>query len=271
VADILVIDDDASYSRMICDRVAEMGHRVQPAPDLRTGLALAAAKPFDVVLLDVRLPDGNGLTAIPKIQASASSPEVIIITGFGEPDGAELAIRNGVWDYLEKTSSIKKITLCIQRALDYRETKRERSTPHVFRCGGILGHSVKMSACFELLAQASLCDANVLITGETGTGKDLFATSIHENSSRAKGKFVVVDCAALPATLVESILFGHEKGSFTGADRQMTGLVEQADKGTLFLDEIGELPPAVQKTFLRVIEGRTFRPVGGREMKATSA
>jgi len=268
MADILVIDDDASYSRMICDRVAEMGHSIRSAASLREGCAMTAVKPFDVVLLDVRLPDGNGLTAIPRIQSSASSPEVIIITGFGEPDGAELAIRNGVWDYLEKTSSIKKITLCLQRALDYREAKLERMSPHVFRRGSILGHSAKMSACFELLAQASLCDANVLITGETGTGKDLFATSIHENSSRSKGKFVVVDCAALPATLAESILFGHEKGSFTGADRQTTGLVEQADKGTLFLDEIGELPPAVQKAFLRVIEERTFRPIGGREMKS---
>ncbi len=268
MSEILVIDDDASYSRMICDRVAEMGHKVQSAASLSQGLALAVAKPFDVVLLDVRLPDGNGLTAIPKISSSASTPEVIIITGFGEPDGAELAIRSGVWDYLEKTSSIKKITLCIQRALDYREAKRERDTPHLFRCDNILGHSAKMSACFELLARAAMCDANVLITGETGTGKDLFATSIHENSGRAKGKFVVVDCAALPATLAESILFGHEKGSFTGADRQTTGLVEQADKGTLFLDEIGELPPAVQKAFLRVIEERTFRPIGGREMKS---
>jgi len=269
MSDILVIDDDPIYAQMIRDRILEMGHSGESAFDLRGGLALASAKPFDVVLLDVRLPDGNGLTAIPRIRSCATSPEVIILTGFGDADGAELAIRSGAWDYLEKTSSIQKITLCIQRALDYREAKRERAAPQSFRREGILGCSAGISSCIELLAQASNSGANVLITGETGTGKDLFARSIHLNSSRAMGKFVVVDCAALPATLAESILFGHEKGSFTGADRQTTGLVEQADGGTLFLDEIGELPLAVQKAFLRVIEERFFRPVGGsREMKS---
>jgi two-component system NtrC family response regulator len=135
----------------------------------------------------------------------------------------------------------------------------------VLKREGIVGNSPKLKGCLDLLAQVATSDANVLITGETGTGKELFARAIHANSSRAKGSFVVVDCAALPATLVESVLFGHKKGAFTGADQAQDGLVLQADGGTLFLDEVGELPVSVQKAFLRVLQEHQFRPVGGRK------
>jgi two-component system NtrC family response regulator len=210
------------------------------------------------------MPDGSGLEYLPRIRQASSAPEVIIMTGEGDPDGAELAIRCGAWDYFEKPSSIKSMVLPLVRALQYREDKKKAQAPVVLKHHGIIGNSPSMRACLDLVAQAANSEGNVLVSGETGTGKELFAWAIHNNSPRASQNFVVVDCAALPETLVESILFGHEKGAFTGADRVREGLVKQADGGTLFLDEVGELPLSVQKSFLRVLQERRFRPVGGK-------
>jgi len=150
------------------------------------------------------------------------------------------------------------------RAFQYRQEKLLKMAPVALKREGIIGNSPKMKACFDLMAQAAVSDANVLIVGETGTGKELFAQAIHDNSPRADKGFVVVDCAALPETLVESVLFGHKKGAFTGADMTQEGLIDQADGGTLFLDEVGELPLAIQRAFLRVLQERRFRPVGGK-------
>ncbi len=201
-----------------------------------------------------------------------SAPEVIIVTGFGEPDGAELAIKSGAWDYIEKGASVKEMTLSLERALQYRREKKAdggKQSVVALKREDISGNSPKLRACLNLLAQAAGSEANILITGETGTGKELFARAIHANSPRAGKNFVIVDCAALPETLAESLLFGHEKGSFTGADKPQEGLVRQAHGGTLFLDEVGELPLAVQKTFLRVLQERRFRPLGStREVES---
>jgi two-component system NtrC family response regulator len=153
--------------------------------------------------------------------------------------------------------------LSVERALQYREKKQAAARPVVLKTEGIVANSPKLKTCLEILAQASGSEANVLIEGETGTGKELFAWAIHNNSARASQNFVVVDCAALPETLVESTLFGHVRGAFTGADKPKDGLIKQADRGTLFLDEIGELPVSIQKAFLRVLQERRFRPVGG--------
>jgi two-component system NtrC family response regulator len=157
------------------------------------------------------------------------------------------------------------MTLPLLRALQYREEKMAAKPPVALKREGIVGSTPQMRACLELLAQAAYSNTNVLITGETGTGKELFASAIHHNSPRAGGNFVVVDCTALPDTLVESMLFGHEKGAFTGADKSHKGLIKQADRGTLFLDEVGELPPHVQKAFLRGLQERRFRPLGGKQ------
>jgi len=211
------------------------------------------------------MPDGNGLEIMPKIKAVRSSPEIIVITGLGDPDEAELAIQTGAWDYLEKPASFEAIKLPILRALEYRAERQSGKAAVVLKRKDIIGDSPKITSCLELLAQAAGSDVNVLITGETGTGKELFAKAVHSNSSRAKRNFVVVDCTALPETLVESVLFGHARGAFTGADRSEEGLIKQADGGTLFLDEIGELPFLIQKRFLRVIQEHRFRPVGGRQ------
>jgi two-component system NtrC family response regulator len=264
MASVLIIDDDPLVCRMLCDAFKGLGHLATVSSSLEDGLKRVASEPFDIVFLDVMLPDGNGLEAIERVKGSESSPEVIIITGLGDPDGAELAIRSGAWDYIEKPLTLSIFRLPFMRALQYREAKAEGKRHLPLKLDGIVGRSHKIASCIEKLANAATSEANVLITGETGTGKELFAAAIHSNSDRSAANFVTVDCAALPSNIVESVLFGHEKGAFTGADRRETGLVKQADGGTLFLDEVGELPLPIQGAFLRVIQERTFRPVGSK-------
>ncbi len=251
---------------MLFDMVRSMKHDATCAFTIKEGLKAASSGTFDVVFLDVRLPDGNGLEILPEIREAKSSPEVVIITGVGDANGAEIAIRNGAWDYLQKPLEPKKLVLPLNRVLQYRDDLKKARKPAVaLKFDGVVGTSPQMRSCLDALAQAASSDANVLITGETGTGKELFANTIHDNSSRADKNFVVVDCAALPQTLVGSILFGHEKGAFTGADKASVGLIKDADAGTLFLDEVGELPLDIQKNFLRILQEHRFRPIGSRK------
>jgi two-component system NtrC family response regulator len=262
MADILIIDDDQLICTTLSNVVKDRGHTPTCAFSRKEGLEIAMSGAFDVVFLDVRLPDGSGLDILRGIRETPSCPEVIILTGFSDVDGAELAITHGAWDYLEKSASIDEIILPLERALQYRRERQAKARPTALKLEGIVGSSPQMRACIELLAQASASDANVLVTGETGTGKELFSWAIHHNSPRTGKNFVVVDCAALPETIVESVLFGHERGAFTGAEKSKTGLIIQADGGTLFLDEVSELPLSIQGSFLRVLQERRFRPVG---------
>lgn len=272
MAKILVIDDDVIMCNFLCELGRRMGHEVTYALSIEEGKREAMSRPLDVVFLDVRLPDGNGLDHLPVIRQTPGIPEVIIITGAGDPDGAELAIRSGAWDYVQKPASRDALGLSITRAIEFHRHKvAQRLTDtngggvKALKREGIIGDSPGMMACMDVLAQAASSGANVIITGETGTGKELFAWAIHNNSSRAGKPFVVVDCAALTETLVESVLFGHEKGAFTGADKTQSGMIKQANGGTLVLDEVGELPLSVQKSFLRVLQEHRFRPIGGQE------
>ncbi|MGZ5423562.1 MAG: sigma-54-dependent transcriptional regulator, partial [Candidatus Aminicenantales bacterium] len=263
MAKILIVDDDSLARESLARIIKKMGHEASEAGSVGSAREKLKAEAFDLVFSDVRMPDGSGLDLLPEIRASSSAPEVIIVTGFGDPDGAELAIKKGAWDHIEKPLSVKPVMLCVERALQYRDKKRTASQPVALKVEGIVGASPKLRVCLDTLAQAASSEANVLITGETGTGKELFAWAIHRNSARSGRNFVVVDCAALPETLVESTLFGHVRGAFTGADKPRDGLVRQADGGTLFLDEIGELSVSIQKAFLRVLQEKRFRPVGG--------
>ena len=265
MAKILITDDDYSFSDLLSARIKEMGHETASAATLEEGLRLAMEGCYDVVFLDVGMPDGSGLEWLVKFQETPSLPEVIIMTGSGDPDGAEMAIKSGAWDYIEKPSSTNMMTLSLIRALQYHEVKATSKRTRTLIREGIIGDSTPMKTCLDSVAEAATSGANVLITGETGTGKELLAWAIHRNSPRAGGNFVVVDCAALTDTLVESILFGHEKGAYTGADRPSEGLIRQADGGTLFLDEVGELPISIQKSFLRVLQERRFRPIGSKQ------
>lgn len=264
MARVLIIDDN----RITCERILEIihriGHQAEFALTLNKGLERVSLDSFDLVFLDVFLPDGNGLRVISDIKQAQSSPEVVIITGKGSRDGAETAIKSGSWDYIQKPFTMAKIQLILSRVLQYREEKATQKTSNILKRENIVGSSPEINRCLANVSKATDNDTNILITGETGTGKELFAKAIHENSKRAGNAFVVVDCAALPENLIESTLFGNEKGAFTGANLAREGLIKEADGGTLFLDEVGELPLPQQRIFLRVLQERRFRSIGGK-------
>jgi len=262
MARILVIDDDLMMCDMLSRKISRMGHTAITAHNSTDGLSLARQQSFDIVFIDVRLPDGNGMDIMPLIKQTPSQPEIIIITGLADPDCAEIAIKMGAWDYVQKGSSLMEIILPLTRALQYREEKTAVAYKVALKRDEIVGSSPQIKNALDLLAQAANTDTSVLLTGETGSGKEVFAGAIHKNSPRADKSFIIVDCAALPEILIESLLFGHRKGSFTGASENRVGLIKQADGGTLFLDEVGELPLALQKSFLRVLQTKTFRPIG---------
>lgn len=262
---VLIIDDNELVCQTLVQLVERMGMEASWETTLRGGLENARCGHHDVVFLNIRLPDGCGLDILPELRRREMPPEIIIITGFSDANGAEIAIQNGAWDYIEKNTPLQDIQLSLSRAVQYRKQKKEKALRIVLKRDAIISRSSSIAACLDKAAQGAICDSPVLISGETGTGKELFARVIHENSRQAAANFVVVDCSALPENLVESILFGHIKGSFTGALTNRDGLIRQAHRGTLFLDEIGELPIGIQKNFLRVLQEKRFRPLGSQE------
>ena len=262
---ILIIDDDTYIYKVLTKRFEKLGYETHFSLTLRKGLDKLFSDEFDVLFLDVNLPDGDGLEAIDNIREHPNAPEIIIMTGDSNPEGAELAMKSRAWDYIQKTGSQKEFEFSLIRALEYRQQKQSKPPKQTIKRNSIIGTSRQVTACLEKISKASNNNAPVLITGETGTGKELFAKAIHENSRRNKNDFIVVDCAALPEHLVESVLFGHSKGAFTSADSDKTGLLKLADKGSLFLDEVGELPLAIQKKFLRALQEKKFRPVGSKK------
>ncbi len=265
MARILIIDDEEYIRDILKTRLERMGHIAHSAPTLGQGLAELNRALFDLVFLDVNLPDGSGLSALPAIKENPHKPEVVIITADGSSKGAELAIKNGAWDYIEKPFTKETIILHLKRALEFREAKQNKPIPVMLDVDSIIGKSSSLKECLRQVAQCARSLVNVIIYGETGTGKELFAKAIHDNCTETSNKFIVVDCAAMPEHLIESLLFGHKKGAFTGADKDSRGLILNAHRGTLFLDEIGELPLSMQKAFLRVLQEKKFRPVGSTE------
>lgn len=261
---ILIIDDDHNICEVLGERFKRMDHEVHWALTLKDGLDKICSDEWDVVFLDINLPDGNGLEAIDVIKETPVAPEVIIITGENDPEGAAIAIKSKAWDYIQKSGSPKQFEFSLIRALEYRKQKHAGSQDKKIQRKSIVGESRQIKLCLRNLLKVSQNDVPVLITGETGTGKELFAKAVHENSRRHQNNFVVVDCTSLPEHLVESVLFGHSKGAFTGADSDKTGLIAMADGGTLFLDEVGELPLAIQKKFLRALQEKRIRPVGSK-------
>jgi two-component system NtrC family response regulator len=265
MACVLIVDDDPFLRDALAGVAGQLGHTPVTAATIREASAKAATHHPDLVLLDVIMPDGSGLDFLPELKALSDPPEVLIVTANSNEDSAETAIVNGAWDYLCKPASTDEYRQQIQRALRYRRERREQKASAglgAFRRDDIVGEHPELLEALNLAVRAASGAMAVMITGETGTGKELFARAIHDNSSRRSEPFVVVDCAAIPENLVESMLFGHERGAFTGADRRREGLIRKAHGGTLFLDEVGELPLSLQKAFLRVLQEHRFRPVG---------
>lgn len=265
MARILIIDDDPKICEFLGVFADSWGHTADSAGSTQKGLKLSRKNTYDLVLLDLDLPDDNGLRILPDLIRTPSNPEVIIITGTGDLSGAKLAFKYGAWDYVTKPFTMEEITLPVSRALAYRKEKTKPETPVTLKRRKIIGSSAVMKSCLDDVARASATDASALITGETGTGKELFARAIHENSRRTRGNFIPVDCGAIPESLAEGIFFGHERGAFTGAGEKREGIIKQADGGTLFLDEIGDLPPKIQKALLRALQEKSIRPLGAKQ------
>lgn len=262
MTEILIIDGDKNFSYDLREALAAYDLPSTSCETLARAMGLLHTGNYKAVLLGDDLTDGSSLSFLSMIREIPSFPEVIIISRNHDPDVAEMAIQNGAWNYIAKPPNMQRLLVTIKRVMEFHQ-ERASNVRCVLRREGIIGNSRPLQACLDTLAQAASSEANVLITGETGTGKELFARAIHKNSVRSNRSFVVVDCAALPDTLAENLLFGHQRGAYTSADTDSVGLVKQADGGTLFLDEVGELPVSLQRVFLRVLEGRSFRPVGG--------
>lgn len=264
MARILIVDDDMMFCDPLSYYLGEIGHGCDVANSFEEGKRKNDENEYDIIFLDVVLPDLSGLSGISILKNAPSSPEIIIITGKGSSDGAEVALTNGAWDYIEKPPSYSKIQLLVKRASEYRMQKLNLNDRKLFNREEIIGNDPKLKECFEVISKASPTQGSVFISGETGTGKDLMARAVHINSPRAKERLVTVDCTNIPENLVETLLFGHVRGTFTGAVKDQEGLIRQAEGGTLFFDEVGDLPLSAQKSVLGVLQNRRFRPLGAK-------
>lgn len=267
MAKVLIIDDEDKI-RSLLSRIIELeGFEVHQAPTCKAGLKKIDTFDFDVVLCDVKLPDGNGVDLVKEIKTHNPTTEVILLTAFGNiPDGVQ-AIKNGAFDYITKGNDNNKIIPLINRAIDKIQlTKRvnllEKQVEDRYSFKSILGNSSAISEVVELAKKVAPTDTTVLILGETGTGKEVFAQAIHHESQRNKKPFVAINCSAFSKELIESEMFGHTAGAFTGAIKSKKGFFEEANYGTIFLDEIGELSLELQAKLLRVIETGEFFKVG---------
>ena len=263
---ILIIDDEKN-TREGLRRFLKASYDVTLAESAETGLNILRGNLFDIVLVDLRMPGMDGISFIKKVTARPNPPLIILLTAYGTMQVADEAMNNGAYDYLAKPVDLKNLQMMIERGLrERRRSTRQAAseTPHGHDIlDKIIGDSAPMKAVYETIRQVAPARSTVLLTGESGTGKEVAAQAIHQLSPRGDHPFIVVHCASLNPNLLESELFGHEKGAFTGAtDRQM-GRFEKADGGTLFLDEIGELDASTQIKLLRVLETRTFERVGG--------
>jgi two-component system nitrogen regulation response regulator NtrX len=263
MARLLLVDDEPNILKSVGDALGHEGYDVVRAATIAQAKA-AAADSFDAVLLDVWLPDGSGLEWLPEFKAAWPDAVVIMISGHAELTDAVQATHRGAFDFLEKPLSLVKLLITLQNGLEIEALRRERLRQRQTEAStyAILGKSKEILEVLATIEQVAKSDARVLIEGENGTGKELVARQIHMQSDRAAGPFVAVNCAALPENLVESELFGHEKGAFTGAVKAQAGRFEQAQGGTLFLDEVGDLPAAAQAKLLRVLEEKTVRRLG---------
>jgi len=265
---ILVVDDELDMVESCARILKRVGHQCLTATDAATALALVESERPDLVLTDLKMPGSDGMELLRRARELDPALPVILVTAFATIESAVEAIKQGAFDYLPKNFSVEQLCVAVERGLRHRRLQEENLSLREQLQGtlgfeNILGRSPAMARVFELVRKAARSEANILVIGESGTGKELIARAVHANSPRAAQPFVPVDCASLPEQLLESELFGHEKGAFTGAVKGKRGLMEVADRGTLFLDEIAELPLALQVKLLRALQERQLRRVGG--------
>lgn len=264
---ILIIDDEPELRDLLGKLLSLEGYKVQSAGDGKSGLALVQKEDFSVVVTDVRLPDVNGIELIQSIKNINSFTEVIVLTAYGTIEDGVRAIKDGAFDYITKGDEDNKIVPVVQRAVEKvkmscRIEELESKVGEKYNFENITGSSKKIKDAVDIAKRVSLTDVPVLLLGETGTGKEIFAQSIHYSSDRRKNNFVAINCSAFAKDLLESEMFGYVAGAFTGATKNKKGLFEEAHKGTLFLDEIGELDLSLQSKFLRVLESNNFIKAG---------
>ena len=269
---ILIIDDELKLLKLLGMILSQENFSVKEASTARSAMTMLEQHDFDVVLSDVRLPDAFGVELVKAIKTKYPEKEVILMTAFGNISDAVQAMKNGAYDYLVKGDDNEKIIPLVYRALEKVKDNRSHNTIPVCKLKGldqILGTAESILQAKKLAERVAHTDATVLLTGETGTGKEVFAHAIHETGSRSNKNFVAINCSAFSKEILESELFGHKQGSFTGAVRDKKGLVEEANDGTLFLDEIGEMPMDLQAKLLRVLETGEFIKMG--ETKASTS
>ena len=267
---ILIVDD----VKIICEHLRKVlgreSYEVKVCHSGFEALECLKEEPFGMAVVDIKMPGMDGIELLGKIKEKYPQTSVVIMTAHGSVETAVKAMKTGAIDYLSKPFEAEEIKLVVERAFEHLKLVDENlylrnQIAEKHRFGNIISKNYKMQQIFDLIASVAVTDATVLIYGETGTGKELVAKSIHYNSNRKENKFVAINCGALPDTLLETELFGHEKGSFTGAIRQKIGKFELADKGTIFLDEIGNVTPAMQVKLLRVLQEMEFERVGGNK------
>jgi len=269
-ARILVVDDERSMRELLAIVLKREGHQVRLAENGRSAIDLLEKEPFELLISDVKMPDVSGVQVLAAAQRVNPGIIGIMITAYASTESAVEALRLGAYDYLSKPFNVDELKLKVSKALDRKRLQQEntllkRALQDNHQFSNIIGRSPAMQAVFQLIQTIAPTMSTVLVTGESGTGKELVARAIHFNSPRKDRPFVALNCGALPETLLESELFGHVRGAFTGADSNKKGLVEVAEKGTVFLDEIGEMTPMVQVKVLRVLQERKFRRLGGTE------
>ncbi len=265
---ILVVDDDDAHRTMLKTLIGGWGYEISQANDGSVAVELVAKQPYDLILMDIRMLKVSGLEALEQIKRINPAIPVIIMTAYSSIDTAVEAIKKGAYDYLTKPLDFDRLKLIMERAMEHVSLKAENlklkfEIDSRFDRQQIIGNGPAMTGLLETVSQVAPSEATVLVTGESGTGKELIAGAIHFNSPRRTGPFVKINCAAISENLLESEMFGHEKGAFTGADRRREGRFVQADKGSLFLDEVSEMPIGMQVKLLRVLQERELTRVGG--------
>ena len=265
--DLLIVDDDLSMREMLEVMLTSEGYRVACAEDGAKAIQMLSKKKYDLIISDIKMGPVGGLTVLREAKKQSPETVVIMISAFATTETAVEAMNEGAYDYIPKPFNVDEVKQTIRNALERKTLEQEKEILNAelkktYHFGHIVGNSPPMMKIYNSIKQVAETRSNVLITGESGTGKELIARAIHENSARKDKPFTVIHCGGIPDTLMESELFGHRKGAFTGAVDNKKGLFEVSDAGTVFLDEIAELTPAIQVKLLRVVQERAFKPVG---------